>query len=157
MILNALWHEPMKYWKFIICEGLLWSHKCCEWDWNWKVLWCKYHKTPFSIHSGPQFNKLHSISAAFILIHKRCQAHVGGIIMVSQMPRQSFVSLIMNITAHLQEHCIWSHMFSCELRQVPGLVVLPSVAFTCDDCVCIYCPRLKRTNAHVIFISQPPA
>ena len=98
----------MKYWKFIICEGLLWSHKCWEWDWNWKVLWNKYHKTPFLHTSCTAARQPHGSSSHFIT-HKKCQVHLcvcvcgggGVLIIVSQMQCQSFY-----ITPHLEQRCI---------------------------------------------------
>lgn len=57
--------------------------------------------------------------------------------MVSQMPCWSFVLLIMYITEHLEQHCIWSAMFSYRFSQVLRLAVCPSEVCICSDCVCI--------------------
>lgn len=72
-------HEPMNYYNFILYERLRWCHKCSELDWNSKLLWSKYHKTPFI-----PFVDGHIFTLLFIYFQKE-------VIMVSQMSQRSFV------------------------------------------------------------------
>lgn len=62
-------------------------------------LYQKYHKTPFPFRR-PQFNNP-TPSLQYSFYHKKCQVHVGGVIMVFQMSYWSFVLLIMYITVHV--------------------------------------------------------